>query len=165
MFQYLVIIIGIVIPHPRSYTHKSISFRDFILTNSVFVFSGNAGPALFGRTFERLGIREDLVAALGGKDEPTSHAVRQLEAVKAYLNAWGRPVVITGNARPKGLENAVFGTDPDGKVARMLAAGCHSDASTLPVVALCDSFGRIVYFSQGYNTSLGEDLKRVIDEL
>ena len=106
-----------------------------------------------------------LVAALGGKDEPTSHAVRQLEAVKAYLNAWGRPVVITGNARPKGLENAVFGTDPDGKVARMLAVGCHSDASTLPVVALCDSFGRIVYFSQGYNTSLGEDLKRVIDEL
>ena len=48
---------------------------------------------------------------------------------------------------------------------RMLAEGCHSDASTLPVVALCDSFGRIVYFSQGYNTSLGEDLKRVIDEL
>ena len=106
-----------------------------------------------------------LVAALGGKDEPTSHAVRQLEAVRDYLNAWGRPVVLTGNARPKGLQNAVFGTDTDGKVAKMLAEGCHSDASTLPVVALCDSFGRIVYFSQGYNTSLGEDLKRVIDEL
>ena len=106
-----------------------------------------------------------LVAALGGKDEPTNHAVRQLEGVKDYLNAWGRPVVVTGQARPKGLQNAIFGTDTDGKIAKMLADGCHSDATTLPVVALCDSFGRIVYFSQGYNTSLGEDLKRVIDEL
>ena len=47
----------------------------------------------------------------------------------------------------------------------MLAAGCKSTSRQLPVVTICDSFGRIVYFSQGYNTSLAEDLKRVLPQL
>ena len=32
----------------------------------------------------------------------------------------------------------------------------------LPVIALCDSFGRIYYISKGYNTSLANDLKQII---
>ena len=92
-----------------------------------------------------------LLAVLGDRDEPSVHARRQLEALAPVLEEWGRPVLI---------EN-----DPDGSIVEMLCAGCKSDSRQLPVVTICDSFGRIVYFSQGYNTSLAEDLKRVISQL
>ena len=100
-----------------------------------------------------------LLAVMGGKDEPTSHARLELEAAAADLNAWGRPVVVLGEARPSGLDNAVFGTDPSGSVLAMLAP-----AAPLPVIAMCDSFGRIVYLSKGYNTSLAADLRRILPQ-
>ena len=99
-----------------------------------------------------------LLAVMGGKDEPTSHAVRELEAMAADLNAWGRPVVVLGQARPEGLANVITGADPDGGIRAMLAP----PGAQLPLVAMCDSFGRIVYLSKGYNTSLAADLRRVI---
>ena len=60
---------------------------------------------------------------------------------------------------------AHYGVDVDDKVRAMLCAGCNSTSKTLPVIALCDSFGRVVYFSQGYNTSVAEQLKSVIHKL
>ncbi|MBR5054358.1 MAG: transglutaminase domain-containing protein [Bacteroidales bacterium] len=117
-----------------------------------------------------------LVAVLGRGDEPSVHAIRQLGAVSAELNAWGRPLVVLGgltasSAVPSvpafdvGLENVVYGTDTGGKVAAMLATGAGAESFRLPVVAVGDSFGRIVYFSQGYNTSLAEDLRNVLNKL
>ena len=92
-----------------------------------------------------------LLAVLGDRDEPSVHARRQLESLAPVLEQWGRPVLIE--------------KDEDGSILEMLASGCKSDSRQLPVVTICDSFGRIVYFSQGYNTSLAEDLKRVISQL
>ena len=107
-----------------------------------------------------------LMAVTGYKDEPTNHAIRQLNEIAASLNEWGRPCLIFGKARPSGFENEVYGgEDNDGSKLETLASGCKSDSKTLPVIAVCDSFGRIVYFSQGYNTSLGEELKRVVNQL
>ena len=103
-----------------------------------------------------------IVAVMGDKDEPTSHARIEMEAAAADLNAWGRPVVILGPSRPAGLENAIFGSDPGAKVMKMLCEGCESKSTVLPVITVCDSFGRIIYFSQGYNTSLASDLRRVV---
>ena len=101
-----------------------------------------------------------LLAVLGDKDEPTSHAVREMTAAAADLNAWGRPVVLLGPARPAGLEQAICGSDPDGRIRAMLAG----PGEALPLIAMCDSFGRIVYLSKGYNTSLAADLRRVIPQ-
>ena len=92
-----------------------------------------------------------LLAVLGDRDEPSVHARRQLEVLAPVLEQWGRPVLIE--------------KDADGSIREMLCAGVKSDSRQLPVVTICDSFGRIVYFSQGYNTSLAEDLKRVIPQL
>ena len=102
-----------------------------------------------------------LLAVLGSKDEPTSHAVREMSAAAADINAWGRPVVLLGQTRPEGLVNAIPGSDPDGRIRAMLAAA-GNPGDTLPLVALCDSFGRIVYLSKGYNTSLAADLRRAL---
>ena len=89
-----------------------------------------------------------LLAVLGERDEPSVHARRQLEVLSPVLKEWGRPVL---------LEN-----DEDGSIVEMLCAGVKSDSRQKPIVTICDSFGRIVYFSQGYNTSLAEDIKRIL---
>lgn len=96
-----------------------------------------------------------LLAFMGFRDEPTSHARTELEAAAPLLNEWGRPVVVLGQARPAGLNNVIFGKDIS--ILQTLP-GEHK----LPVIALCDSFGRIVYLSEGYNTSLAADLERII---
>ena len=117
-----------------------------------------------------------LVAVLGRSDEPSVHAMRQLTAAAAEIDAWGRPVVILGGQTASSAaptvpafgpapRNAVYGTDTDGKIAEMLASGAGFDSFRLPVIAVGDSFGRIVYISQGYNTSLAEDLRNVLKKL
>ena len=102
-----------------------------------------------------------LLAVLGRGDEPSVHAMRQLSEATPDLNAWGRPVVILGPVFGPQPENTVFGTDIDGRIAAMLASGAGVESWRLPLVAVCDSFGRIVYLSKGYNTSLAADLRRV----
>ena len=92
-----------------------------------------------------------LLAVLGDRDEPSVHARRQLETLAPVLKEWGRPVLIE--------------KDEDGSIMEMLCAGVKSDSRQKPVVTICDSFGRIVYFSQGYNTSLAEDIKRILPQL
>jgi len=103
------------------------------------------------RFLSRTGRGYYILAVLGDRDEPTIHCRRQLETLAPELEAWGRPVL---------LED-----DPDGSVLEMLCSGVKSESRQLPVVTVCDSFGRIVYFSQGYNTTLAGDLRRVISKL
>ena len=117
-----------------------------------------------------------LLAVMGDRDEPTNHCMRQLEQIAPELDAWGRPLLIAGPAMARAMASSAdlrlprLGNlkpidDTDGSIAAMLASGCKSELRQLPVVAVCDSFGRIVYFSQGYNTSLASDLKRVLSLL
>ncbi|MBR5399817.1 MAG: transglutaminase domain-containing protein [Bacteroidales bacterium] len=103
-----------------------------------------------------------LVACLGYKDEPTTHAVRQLTSISELINDKGLKVFALGQAQPNGIIGLVKGEDKDDSVRKMLSEGCKKDGKTLPVIALCDSFGRIFYYSQGYNTSLAEELKKVL---
>ena len=117
-----------------------------------------------------------LLAVLGDRDEPTNHCVRQLGSIIPQLEQWGRPLLMAGPAVGRAmlsskddslgrLSKLIPIEDGDGSILAMLCDGCKSSSRQLPVVTVCDSFGRIVYFSQGYNTSLAEDLKRVLPKL
>ena len=107
-----------------------------------------------------------LLCIMGEKDEPTIHAKGLLETVSSELNNWGRKVIILDGLHPNGLQNAVFGKDVDGKIAAQLLKGVNIEgASRLPYIAVADSFGRVVWFSQGYNTSLAENLLEIINKL
>lgn len=112
-----------------------------------------------------------IVAVLGTSgDEPSNHALHLFEAAADDINEWGHPVVLlrAGSGAPisiPALDNAIYGFDADGKVAAMLRAGVDADSTRLPVIIVGDSFGRIVYYSQGYNTSLAEDLRSVLPRL
>lgn len=115
-----------------------------------------------------------VVAVMGSGDEPTNHALRDLASMAGVLNGWGRPVVVLSPSAEdaarfdRGMMGGVgahYGVDVGGKVRAMICEGCNSRSQTLPVIAVCDSFGRIVYFSQGYNTSLAGQLNSVIHKL
>lgn len=86
-----------------------------------------------------------LLAIMGDKDEPTSHARSELKAASDLLESWGRPVVEL----------------PADTALLEYVPGPHN----IPVIVLCDSFGRVFYVSSGYNTSLAADLERIIPNL
>ena len=90
---------------------------------------------------------------IGGKhDEPTNHARIELKNIQKFLTQWGRPVLLLDG-------------DDYTDLADELRRAVNSRQQTLPIVVLADSFGRIVFYSEGYNTSLGEQLKRTITNL
>ena len=99
---------------------------------------------------------------MGGRNnEPTNHALRELEAVSEALEAWGRPVLVAGPSRPAGLANMV-GLPEAGDDLMDALDKTGTPGRSLPIIALCDSFGRIFYISKGYNTSLASDLATVL---
>jgi len=95
-----------------------------------------------------------LVSVLGDKDEPSTHARRQLASIETEIAAWGRPAISFKPSDDVGGAN----------VAKTFSEGAKQELR-LPVVAVADSFGRIVYLSQGYNTSLADDLRKVLSQL
>lgn len=110
-----------------------------------------------------------IMAFWGDKDEPTVHARGDLNSLAPVLNEWGRKTVVICDS---GIETGLEGIDGieryednDGGLMSMLLDGCETTFSRLPVIAVADSFGNVVYLSQGYNTSLAEDLRRVISNL
>ena len=115
-----------------------------------------------------------IVAIMGSGDEPTNHALRGLASMSKVLDEWGRPIIVLSptaedaakfNKQLLGDVKAHYGVDTNDKVRKMICSGCNAESPKLPVVAICDSFGRTVYFSQGYNTSLAEQLNNVIHKL
>ena len=92
---------------------------------------------------------EFLLCLLGDKgNEPTNHALRELASAADRINAWGRPVV-------------KLYPEFDDKLLHSFAA-IGTPGTTLPIIALCDSFGRVFYISKGYNTSLASDLEGIL---
>lgn len=118
-----------------------------------------------------------LMVELGDRDEATLACLRQLEEVQPLLEAWGRPVFVTGPAgerllaqkdtRPLGrLPWLVSFDDADGAIQADLLTACRMPSSPIyPLVSLADGWGRIVYVSQGADPALSDHLRRIIPQL
>lgn len=117
-----------------------------------------------------------MLCVFASHNEPSIHAAQQMSAMAQAINSWGRKVIVLGSSangedgilpeksRPQGLENVVFGTDVDGRIASMIKSGMNSNGANLPLIVVADSFGRIIYFSQGYNTSLEAQLLKALSQ-
>ena len=118
-----------------------------------------------------------VVALLGARQEPTNHAMRDIAAVKDELEAWGRSIVLLfpdekgyNSFDPKEfgeLPNTItYGIDIDNAIQKeMVEAMKLSNANTLPIFLIADTFNRVVFVSQGYTIGLGEQLMKVIHKL
>ena len=87
-----------------------------------------------------------ILALTKESDEPTNHAMRLLE----------------------GMDNVVVVAPSDARYAELVKdvqAGCKADPDYIPYVLLTDKEGKVYYFSQGYNTSLKENLEELIPKL
>lgn len=107
-----------------------------------------------------------LMALLGDTDEPSNHAATELASIARVLNGWGRPVLVLGRERRdlEEIENLSYGRDIDGGLLQMIRSGIKATdaARGMPVIVLADSFGRVVFVSEGYDTSLGQKLADII---
>lgn len=118
-----------------------------------------------------------ILAMIDAKKEPTTHMMRDLAREKKKLEAWGRPIVLVMRDKtqldalnlkdfPELPSTVTFGYDMDGQMSGMIASMMKiQDMSRLPVVLVGDTFGRVVFQSTGYNTSLGEQLAALVAKL
>ncbi|GAB6394579.1 MAG: transglutaminase [Bacteroidales bacterium] len=118
-----------------------------------------------------------VAAILGARQEPTNHAMRDIAAFGKDFEDWGRSIIclFAGEAdwrRYDAKEFAalpstiVYGVDTDKRIAGMLVDAMHlSGAGVLPIFVIADTFGRVVFVSQGYTIGLGEQLLQTIRKL
>lgn len=110
-----------------------------------------------------------ILGIIGATDEPSNHAVTELASIKKVLEDWGRPVVLLGNKRKElaDFEMISWGSDPDNKVRDMLELLIPGDTDNtrLPIIVVADSFGRVVFLTTGYDTSLAQKLSQILPQL
>ncbi|MDR2679711.1 MAG: transglutaminase domain-containing protein [Tannerella sp.] len=118
-----------------------------------------------------------IVGILGPRQEPTNHAMRDIGKFKEDFEKWNRGIILLFKNR-QSLEmfdknefgalpaTIAFGVDGSGEVTKMIAKAMKlSDPDALPVFIIADTFGRVVFVSQGYTIGLGEQLMKVIHKL
>lgn len=117
-----------------------------------------------------------MLAVLGAGEEPTNHALRALVAAKGELEAWGRTIVLLFpdhqayerylSAPMPGLPSTVvFGIDAGGRVESAMVDGIRLTRGRYPLIVVGDTFNRVVYGSQGYNTSFGDQVLRLLPRI
>jgi transglutaminase-like putative cysteine protease len=118
-----------------------------------------------------------VVGLLGVGQEPTNHALRDLVAVKAQLEAWGRPLLLLfpDEEAAKRFDASEFGNlpatvhygiDRDGVIRREIVEAMKLPSATaLPVFIIADTFNRVLFISQGYTIGLGEQLLSTLRRL
>lgn len=109
---------------------------------------GLFGP---GRFLPQTGRGFYLLKILDERDTANQPCQEQLEKVRPLLEAWGRPQLTFGAA--------------DTDIIEMFATGARLPSRELPMVFVCDGWGRILYASQGDDASLAQDLTCIIPQL
>ena len=142
-----------------------------VSSDSRTVISSEAEGRVEKSVLETTGRGYFAVALVDYGTEPTNHAFMDISAVKAELEAWGRPILVVFateddykkfRAQDFNLPSTVhFGIDIDGQMRDMIATEMKlAKGGRLPLIILADTFNRVVFFSQGYSIGLGESLVR-----
>ena len=137
--------------------------------NNLIVISSEAEGRVEKSVLETTGRGYFAVALVDYGTEPTNHAFMDISAVKAELEAWGRPILVVFateddyrkfRAQDFNLPSTVhFGIDINGQMRDMIATEMKlTKGGRLPLIVMADTFNRVVFFSQGYSIGLGESL-------
>lgn len=116
---------------------------------------------------------------LRANHEPSTHAIRDVFSHSQDLKKWGRPVVMlysNGNQSdnkgylPQEIEslpqNFIKGIDPENAIQREVIKSLKlSPTAELPLIIIADTFGRIVWYSHGYQIGTGTHLIAAIKKL
>lgn len=118
-----------------------------------------------------------IVAILGAGQEPSNHFVRDLTRLKPDFERWNRQMILLFEDQsqldrfnvgdfPALPSNITLGIDTGSTITDALVAELKlGSATNLPIVVIADTFGRIVYVSQGYKIGIGDELIQIIRKL
>ena len=118
-----------------------------------------------------------VVGILGVGQEPTNHALHDIEKMKEAFEAWGRPVVLLFESEadaakfnhdefPDLPSTVQFALDKDGSVRKQIAREMKlMNEKQMPMFIIADTFNRVVFVSQGYTIGLGEQMQGVFKKL
>ena len=118
-----------------------------------------------------------ILAVLGVGQEPTNHALHDIEKERAAFESWGRPVVLLfeSEADAKKFQKDEFGSlpstvqyaiDKNSAIREQIAREMKLQSKTqMPMFIIADTFNRVVFSSQGYTIGLGEQMKNVFKKL
>ena len=118
-----------------------------------------------------------IVAILGAGQEPSNHFLRDVARLKSDFENWKRSMIFLfpdeadwkrfNKADFSTLPSTVtFGVDNDRSITKQLVKNLNlSSPDNLPIVVVADTFGRVVYVSQGYKIGTGDELIQIIKKL
>ena len=118
-----------------------------------------------------------VVAILGVGQEPTNHALHDIEKMKKAFEDWGRPVVLLFESEADAHKfnkdefanlpsTVIYGIDKDATVRNRIATAMKLQSKTqMPMFIIADTFNRVVFVSQGYTIGLGEQMSNVFNKL
>ena len=116
-----------------------------------------------------------IIAVIAPGSEPTNHFLRDVMPYKNEFEKWGQKMVLLFrdkdeagrfvNDFPDLPSTVVWGTDIDDKIYNEIVANMKLQNPNRPLILVADTFNRVVFVSQGYSISLGEQLVKVIKQL
>lgn len=118
-----------------------------------------------------------VVGILGTGQEPTNHALRDIEIKKEEFEKWGRKMLLlfpdeksyrkfSPTDFPNLPSNIVYGIDTDNEVRNEISQNKKlSNGGNLPIFIISDTFNRVVFQIDGYTIGTGEQLIRTINGL
>ena len=118
-----------------------------------------------------------ILAVIGVGQEPTNHALHDIEKMRESFEKWGRPVVLLFESEAEARKfnkdefanlpsTVMFAIDKDNVVRKQIASQMKLKSQTqLPMFVIADTFNRVVFVSQGYTIGLGEQMHNVFKKL
>lgn len=118
-----------------------------------------------------------VVGILGTGQEPTNHALRDIEIKKEEFEKWGRKMILlfpdeksyrkfSPTDFPNLPYNIVYGIDTDNEVRNEISQNMKlSNGGNLPIFIIGDTFNRVVFQIDGYTIGTGEQLIKTINGL
>lgn len=116
-----------------------------------------------------------IIALIDPNSEPTNHFLRDVMPYKAEFEKWGQKMVLLFRGQdeagrfvndfPELPSTVVWGTDINDKIYNEIVTNMKLQNPNRPIILVADTFNRVVFMSQGYSISLGEQLVKVIKQL
>ena len=116
-----------------------------------------------------------IIAVIAPGSEPTNHFLRDVMPYKAEFEKWGQKMVLLFRGQdeagrfvndfPELPSTVVWGTDINDKIYNEIVTNMKLQNPNRPIILVADTFNRVVFMSQGYSISLGEQLVKVIKQL
>ena len=110
-----------------------------------------------------------MIALIRSNHEPSAHLLHDMEAANIHISQWSQRYLMLfpsqedyANFDRKAYEdlpsNVLFGVADPETVASMHIEELTHGSEELPILMLCDTFNRVVWFRQGYNIGLADQL-------